>query len=258
MKTLGRSLLLAIMAFGLDCHAYPFVTVKTTCGTNGWFEYELAVHNDPFWNQVDSMGLAALQVTNVQDVGAIPSGWINAVSTNAIVWSYSGTLTDPVARPQVIHMSFQSPHTAFRRAPNALCVMFSAYPQMDIYPRENGVAPSVNIVGYRYAEGLVPCAQSEADGSPPAMTTTWDIVPDIRMTDFLAVSNQLQGVNFTWNSTFTMGVDASWDMTSWSNVACVIGDAGTNTWTSSVPLDQVGKYFRLRLYSSDKHPEMVY
>jgi hypothetical protein len=83
------------------------------------------------------------------------------------------------------------------------------------------------------------------------------MIPDIALTDFLTISNQTRGVHFSWDSPFTMQVEASRDMSGWSNVAYVIGDAGANTWTSGIPLDQIGDYFRLRLYSMQKHPELV-
>jgi hypothetical protein len=137
-------------------------------------------------------------------------------------------------------------------------VIFSVFPELDYFPRSDGMAPSVNIVGYERFDGLVPCAESEADGSPSAFTESLAVVQDIALTGFLTIGNELRGLSFTWNSAFTMGVQASWDMASWSNAACVIGDAGANTWTSSVPLDQVGKFFRLRLDRSYKCPEMVY
>jgi hypothetical protein len=237
----------------LECHAYPFVTCKTTCVTNGWFEYELTLHDDPFCELVDWLALETTQVTNALAVGPIPSGWTNEVSANSVSWSYPGIPFVPMSRPQVVHLSIQSPYTSFRWDPSALTVMFSGV----FHDYVSSPVLSMNFVGFLRLAGLVPCPASEADGSPPTTTAVFESAPDINLTGFVTVSNQLRGVQFAWDNTFTMQVQTSRNLTSWSNVAYVVGDSGMNTWTSSIPLDQIGNYFRLRLYSIQKHPEMV-
>lgn len=261
MKTLPAMVRVLIVMTGLalSAHAYPFVTCKSTYVTNGWFDYELTVHNDIFFYMIDSLGFATLSGTNALTVGPMPAGWTNGIWTNELVWSYwsyPGTPLVPLPRPQVVHMSFQSPYTSFRTDTQG-----QSYVTFSGQYRDFICSPylSVNLVGFLRLSGLlVPCPETEADGSPPTRTAICELVPDIKITGFLVESNCIQGIHFSWDSTFTMGVEASWDGIAWSNVAWVVGDQGANTWRSSRPLEQIGKYFRLLLYSRTKYPEMVH
>jgi len=175
-------------------------------------------------------------------------------STNAdFQWTLLGPPEEPISRPHVVQLRLQSPYTSFRRDPCALTVGFTGL----FRDYKSSPYSSVNMGGFFRLAGLVPCPDSEADGSPPTVTATYESFPDIRLAAFVTLSNQLQGITFAWDSTFTMQVETSQDLTSWSNVTYVVGNPGTNTWTSSIPLDRIGRYFRLRLYSLEKHPEMV-
>jgi hypothetical protein len=242
-------MMLVFLGLTLTCEARPFVTLTSGSASNGWFEYQLYYWNDPFFREVGDIALSIPPVTNAFAIEPGAPDWTNSITTNQVYWRYIAT-NDP--RGQTFHLRLQSPNTSVRKGSGT--IMFSAWLQTQYVYEE-----MFNLAGIMKLDCLVPCADVDADGSPPSMTSSLELRPDIAIDRLLSMSNRLRGVTFSWCWPSTMILESSSNMTSWTNVSYILGDAGSTTWTSSVPLDAVGtRFFRLGLYSTYHHPELIY
>jgi hypothetical protein len=254
MSLVRKMVLLFLLALAGECSGYPFLTCTSRYVTNGWFEYDLTVHNDPFWSEIQSVGVSLVTVSNVVAFGDVPAGWTNSLGGRYVDWwSLHAPGGPPMSRPQTVTLAVQSPYSAWRRAHWGVQLHFTGTPGDFIYTRFG----SGNIGGYANVDGVVPCPAEEADGSAPVFTKTVHIIQDISIDRLLVISNALRGVAFSWDSPSTVILQASHNAINWTNVTYILGDPGCTTWTSSVPLDSLGKCFRLRLHSSEHHPELV-
>ena len=248
----------ALTGLAWNVGAYPFVTCTSTYTSNGWFEYRLTLHEDPFFRQVELIGLDIALPTNAIAVGDLPAGWSMDTNANAVSWQLTippppDYPEEPLPRPLTAVLKVQSPYTSFRTSEKGLIVPFMASINDFAFTRFK----SINLVGLFKLNGLVPCPPEQSDGSPPTLTTIGEAVPDIELRGFITISNSAYGISYAWDGPATMIVQSSYDGTTWTNIAYTLGNEGMNTWTSAVPLTSVGTLFRLRLYSTQQHPELV-
>lgn len=243
---------LAIVRTGLSGANYsqPFVSCQSTYLGSGWFQYEVTIHNDPFFQALESPSFTPRYFTNFLALGSTPANWGSATNATSISWSY--TTNSAVPRPYNVTFLAQSTNTTFKEG--ELLFAFSVYPQT---PFVSSPVFPVNIAGVVDVSGLVPCAPGDEDGSPSSLYSSMGLTPDIKIDDFLVVSNRLTGLLFSWDYESTMIILASDDFQSWTNVSYALGYTGQTTWTSSVPLDVYGKYFRINLFATEHRPELI-
>jgi hypothetical protein len=218
--------------------AVTFETVESSYLGDGWFQYDVKVFYDPFFLQAD-LTQFAINITNGVDIeqGAIPTNW--TASANYPSWSYTGSNAQSRPNEQIFLM--HSSATNYMLGTNANSVL--SLVTSEIYPA--GVV-SGNIVGYVTIPCLLPCPPELADHAPTNHLETIVFVPDM-VIEKLLLGPSVYGLQFNWGSDSTDLLQASSDMSHWTNVTYIWGTNGDTLWTTNQHLLDHGQFFRLLL-----------
>jgi hypothetical protein len=240
-KNFWRALLLLIFLLVLGTartQAVTFETVESSYLGNGWFQYDVKMFYDPFFLEADLVQFS-INMTNGVDLqdGAPPANWTNDV--DAGYWFYAGSA--PQSRPNEQIFLMHSSATNYMLGTNAVTA-FSLYTS-EIYP---GNVVTANIVGYDIVACLLPCPPAMADNSPTNHLETIVVIPDMVIKN-LMVGPSTYGLVFDWPSDSTDLLQASPDMSHWTNVTYLYGTNGETVWTTNQHLLDNGRYFRLLL-----------
>ena len=104
--------------------------------------------------------------------------------------------------------------------------------------------------GYVNLDCLVPCAPEQADGSPPDLVSGLELLPDVKIDGLLVTNGNVYGLTFSWAESSTVELQGSHDLTQWTPITWLFGDPPQTTWTTNVPLNSFGEFFRLRLVAN--------
>ena len=231
----------------LHCSANTFATCTSSYLSNGWFRYDLTLCDDPFFTEVSNLGLS-VPVSNPAAIGPVPLGWTNFVASRGTSWHSMST--SAISRPQTVSLYLQSPFASYRSESGTVSFVASVNDLISPYT-------SANMAGYGPVACLIPCPPGETNGAPPEINCKFEIVPDVHIQQFLFLTNRLHGLSFSWCHNSTMQLQSSSNLINWTNTTYILGYPDTTTWTSSVPMDTLGKYFRLLLISNKHHPELI-
>ena len=149
----------------------------------------------------------------------------------------------------------RSAETSYRLGANGVTdgalVTFSLY-LAEFNPWAFGGVASANIVGYAGFPCLVPCPPEQADGSPTNFSYALKLVPDVVIQQLIQSNGVIAGVDFSWDYNSTFLLQASTELTTWTNVAYLWSYAPETLWTNNTPLNDFGQFFRLELVASDQ------
>lgn len=215
----------------------------------GRFLYELQVCDNPWIKQYDGMAFDAF--TNAIAVFPVP-GWTN--TQERALWTYSEKTNDvpvPLPYPQTLFFEAHSSNIAYRLGSTYVVFIFSHQDQLV------SKAIPVNFAGFAHLNALVPCVPAEADGAPDTYFSEFSLHEDITIKSLVMVSNRVQGLSFAFPLESTVVVQGSSNSLAWTNIAYALGNPGITTWTSSVPIEAFGPFYRILLYSTMHRPEMV-
>jgi len=227
--------------------ATTFLQFDSTYLGDGWFQYRMQVMNDPFFTEADIIGLQ-INFTNQIDQSTSSQNWTNSDSGDSYSeWSFSQGYP---ARPYEEVFLVRSAETSYRLGTNGVgdgaLVVFSLY-LAEFNPWASNGDFSANIVGYAAFPCLVPCTPEEADGSPTNFSYALKLLPDIFIQQLIQSNGVVSGVDFLWDYASTLLLQASTDLTTWTNVAYIWSVPPETLWTTNTPLNDFGQFFRLEL-----------
>lgn len=152
----------------------------------------------------------------------------------------------------------RSAETSWRLGTNFLdgaIVLVSLY-LADFNPLPSSGVYSQNIVGYAGFPCLVPCSPEAADGSPTNFSYALKLLPDISIQQLIQSDGVVSGVDFLWEYDSTLLLQASTDLTTWTNVAYLWSYPPETLWTTNTPLNDFGNFFRLELVSNGHQTDL--
>lgn len=238
-----RTTLLAVIIWTLELSvglARDVLEVESSYRGDGWFDYRLRTLEDPFFKGIRFGQLLPDPFTNYV-ANTLPDHWTNFYYNG----KWTGIMFDATApQPRINEISFsvRSSSTHFRRANygfnTSILLEF-----VDFY-LGGGIGGYVNL------ECLVPCAPEEADGSPAAIVSRREIIPDVTIDQLILTNGAVHGVSFSWSEPSTVELQGSHDLVNWTSVARFFGNPPQTTWTTNVPLNSFGAFFRLSLIAN--------
>lgn len=93
--------------------------------------------------------------------------------------------------------------------------------------------------------------------APTNLLASFEIIPNLKIDALLVTNSGPDGLTFSWRFNSTVRVEGTSDLLTWPPVAYALGSAPTTTWTSSIPLNNYGNYFRLGLVATEHRPELL-
>lgn len=242
-----------VFVFVAVCSATTIELQSTYLG-DGWFKYRMKVPFDPFFKTMDVGDFGIMVFTNAVDYGPAPQDWTNSPATgNSAFWKYQPPIPSQV-RPYEREFLVRSSERSYRVVTNAI-FLFSLRQVSDWFDYWAGRGSfSANMFGYVYLPCLNPCSSSMADGSPPDLTSAISIIDhDMTLDNLIVTNGQVMGVVFSAGFKSTVLLEGSMDSVNWTNIAYLWGDAGRTTWSTNVPLNDFGNFFRVELVAMDEH-----
>jgi hypothetical protein len=237
-----------LLSLPLTLPARHQLELETTYLGDGWFRYRLRTVDDPFFAFFE-LGSVGVPFENRPEYGPMPDDW--GIATNFVdtvwnaAWSIVGTGL-PGSQPRPYERTFlaRSSFRHFKRQVGALITI--SFGTVGGY---HGHATSVNVVGYVTVNALVPCPESEADGSTTNLLTKVTIVnlPDVEILRLVRNAGATHGVTFRYGEASTLRLDGTADFHSWNKIAYLYSAAGITTWSTNQPLDTLGPFYRLTL-----------
>lgn len=213
---------------------------------DGWFTYDLRTLDDPL---IAVIRLSALEPWFTNFVACTPPDhWTNYFFQG----NWTGIMYDQSSlQPRIneINFSVQSGSTFFRRE----SLGFTAIVGIQVAPILGGDW----FGGYVRLDCLVPCAPQDADGSPPDLVSELELIPDVKIDGLIVTNGAVYGLTFSWAAPSTVELQGSHDLTNWTSVAQLFGSPPQTTWTTNVPLNSFGDFFRLRLLANTNNQASV-
>lgn len=225
----------------------PFLTFESHTEGDGWFEYTLTLHYDPYFTSATAV--PAIRGA-FAEYGPIPPNWDPQISTTQEFFlSWTGEI-DRQPRPMSTTFRLRSENTHWVLDVQG-AVIVGSLEFVDLYLR--GEILSENVVYFQKAPAIVPVASDEGQSGAGTNSFTAEFIPDPVIDGLYIVSNEVRGIDFSWPyceaSNYTVRVNASFDQCAWSNIAYAYGYTGTNRWCPADSLEHYGNYFRLQLMS---------
>jgi hypothetical protein len=224
--------------------ATTFLTLQSTYLGNGWFQYQMNVMNDPFFNEVD-IDTFSVEFTNQIDQSTTSTNYAFNGTNGYSDW----TLTNwpPPLRPFTETFLVRSSNTSWRLA--SVSTNVSAFGAIitgglgwnTTYLPDNGA------LFYAEMSCLVPCDAADADGSPTNYIYALKLVSDITINNLIQTNGNIYGLDFVWGYDSTFLLQASMDMNNWTNVAYIWSYPPETIWTTNTPLNSYGQFFRVEL-----------
>lgn len=231
-----------LLALPLPLPARHQLDLETTYLGDGWFRYRLRTVDDPFFAFFE-LGSLGVSFENRMEYGPTPDDW--EIATTGTAWNIIGT-APPGSQPRPYERTFlaRSSFRHFKQHVGALITM--SFGTVGGY---HGHATSMNIVGFVNLNTLVPCPESEADGSATNLLTKVTLInlPDVEILSLVRNAGATYGVTFHYGEASTLRLDGTADFHSWNKIAYLYCGAGVTTWTTNQPLDTFGPFYRLAL-----------
>ncbi|HQQ92036.1 MAG TPA: hypothetical protein PLU38_09245, partial [Kiritimatiellia bacterium] len=150
-----------------------------------------------------------------------------------------------VPRPVSYDFGFQSVFTTHRVDVYGSTVAGSLTPSSLI----GGRILMPDMVYYYSLSALVPCPASEADGSPPVHSKTFEMFSSLKIEAFYSKNRRPHGLKVRYNcSDYIAAVKARRTLSDeWTEVARFTGTSELTTWIADQPLAAYGNFFCVAL-----------
>lgn len=247
-------ILVAILAFAAEkASAYENMSLRSRYMGDGWFRYDMTLHQDPFFHSYDGCAIL-VEMNAFASFGSIPNGWQTFAASNGQVQVFFSTHPDFITRPLSATVWLQSSNTTYKTVDigGASCAATCRFNDQ----LENPYG-SANIGYVLQMRSIVPCAPEDADGSPPDCTDVVAIFPDLRMDAFIITNGSPSGISFSWDRDCTAIVRASDDLTEWRDVEYFLFSPPRTNWFPSTELTSLGSFFRAGIVSLVHKPELL-
>jgi hypothetical protein len=224
-------------AFGRDG-----MEVESRYDGDGWFHYRLRTLEDPFLASIDLRQLLPDPFPGYL-TNTLPNHWTNSYYGD----KWSGLMFDWTApQPRINEISFSVRSTSrhFRRQANRFhTILYLEFTDPYFFP-------GGGIGGYVNLDCLLPCAPEQADGSPPALISRHEFIPDIKIDELIRTNQDIYGLTFSWAEPSTVELQGSHNLVDWTTVSRFFGNPPRTTWTTNVSLNRFGQFFRLSLIAN--------
>jgi len=231
-----------LLALPLPLAARNQLALETTYLGDGWFRYRLTTVDDPFFAFFE-LGSLILSFENRVEYGPTPDDW--EIAPTGTAWNIIGT-APPGSQPRPYERTFLA-RSSFRHFKQQVSTVIAmSFGTVGGY---HGHVTSMNIVGFVTVNALVPCPESEADGSATNLLSKVTIInlPDVEILSLVRNAGATYGVTFSYGEASTLRLDGTADFHSWNKIAYLYCGAGVTTWTTNQPLDGFGPFYRLAL-----------
>ncbi|MBT7066174.1 MAG: hypothetical protein HN919_07710 [Verrucomicrobia bacterium] len=245
------AVLLALAAS--EARAYENMSLRSRYMGDGWFRYDMTLHEDPFFHSYNSCGLL-VQMSDFAGFGSIPDGWYTHVTAGGQVQVSTNTYPSVVARPMTATIWLQSSNTTYKTVESSAVSCSATCKFNDLLENPFG---SVNMAYVLQMRSIAPCRPEEADGSESNCFDVVEIFPDLRMNGFVSSNGVLGGVSFSWDRECTALVRASNDLVHWTDVEHFLFSPPQTDWIASTELESLGDFFRAAIVSLQHKPELL-
>jgi hypothetical protein len=237
-------LLLALLGCG-TAKATTFLTLQSTYLGNGWFQYQMNVMDDPFFNMVYISDLG-INFTNQIDQSTTSTNY-TFDSTNSVSGFSDWTFTNwpPAVRPYTETFLLRSSNTSWKIGTNNPSTPWGAIILGSL--GWNSFAPDNGAVFFAKMSCLIPCDAADADGSPTNYLFVLKLMDDVNINQLIQTNGNIYGVDFTWGYNSTFVVQGSMDLNSWTNIIYIWSYPPETAWTTNTPLNNYGQFFRVEL-----------
>lgn len=250
MKTTITVMALLALSIG-RLFAGEALSARSTYLGNGWFQYDVTLHHDPYFKTASLEGVV-VDFTNCTEFGDDPLDWSNAYDQAHAAWAYS-TNAPTQTRPYSVSFLVHSTNTTFKANPMGLILAGSLVPQDHLVSS----FLAENMVYLCKFNTLIPCRPEDADGSATSIYASAEMVPDVRVDSLYMISNEPYGLTFSWPTSCTVQIQAQTNFSNWIPVTNALGYPPSTTWTSPVPLQAYGNHFRIRLLATEHRPDLL-
>jgi hypothetical protein len=187
-----------------------------------------------FTNQIDS---------STTSTDMYNDSWTNGFSS----WSFTNNYNYP-PRPYSETFLLRSSETSYRLGPATNFIGGLA----GLTIEESGYAPEPgqSYGGFAQVACLQPCPPEEADGSPTNYIFVLKLLPDIIINQLIQTNGEIYGVDFTWDSGSTFELQGTPDLNHWTNIAYLWSYPPETVWTTNVPLNTCGPFYRVALVTN--------
>jgi hypothetical protein len=226
--------------------ATTFLTLESTYLGDGWFQYQMNVLDDPFFSSA-WISQIALGFTNQIDSSTTSTDMYNDSWTNGYSsWSLTNNFFP--TRPYSETFLLRSSETSYRLG---LATNYAGGAVI-LNITESGYAPEpgASLLGLAQIACLQPCSPEDADGSPTNYIFALKLLPDIVINRLIQTNGQIYGVDFTWDSQSTFVLQGTADYYNWTNIAHLWSYPPETVWTTNVPLNDYGPFYRVALITN--------
>ena len=240
MKNAVLRIIIALGLAGTLCWADSSASFRTTSLGDGWFEYQLHLQYNAFFDVFDRLS-CNFNFEGFQEFGSTDGADVATASDSHVTAEWLGAQPRNVDR--VITVRSESSLIGYTDFYFSFLAVPSGW--------SGGGIVSENIAGYIRFRGLAPCLPDDPDLLGTTTYTNVVMVPDPQITACTTDS-----LTWNWSSGATMRIEASQDLMGWSLVTQLVNSSTVNTWISPVPLDAYGNAFRVNLVSNKFSPSV--
>lgn len=208
---------------------------------SGTFGYELTIQRNAFLARIYDVTFQVAPFEGYVGATASDGGGVPISETSLVYATWSGDWPETATR--LVTAWSTANNTCVT---NALILFLAEVAGWSSSPYLSG-----NIAGYVKLPALAPAvAPDPAAGTTLATNTV--IVPDPRLVDITP-----QTISFAWPTSATLRIEAAWHTGEWTRVTNVFYDPPVTTWTSSLPLAEVGERFRVVLLAASHDTNLL-
>jgi hypothetical protein len=246
---------LLVLLGATSLRAMDNCTLKSAYLGDGLFQYEMTVHNDPFFVE-EKNNFALFSFSNLVEAVSYTPDWQFLDFTNSFALEYPSGDPD-IERPYKASCIVRSACTNYRMSATMddCAIIHGSIIWLD--DRFGSPYLSGNAVFYSRLEALIPCPPEEADGSPAVCERSFEMIGDVEIDQVVMVEGVAQGLSFSWVTNCTVLVQASSNMTDWVDVQYALGSSTPTNWIAEEPLANYGAYYRVLLVAKGHHPELL-
>ena len=209
---------------------------------SGTFGYELTVQRNTFLDNIYDVELYAPGFAGYVNASASDGGSIDPSETNAVNPTWSGDW--PAAATHLVTAWSGAEHVG---RTNAFILFLANVAGWSSSPYLSG-----NIAGYVKLPVLVASTNNDPTITDPSLTTNVVIVPDPQIVDVTP-----RTISFAWATNATMRIEAAWRTGEWVAVTNALHYPPVTTWTSAVPLADLGDLFRVVLLAASHNTNLL-
>ena len=227
--------------------AADFLQVESSYIGDGWFQYRVKLEKDAYYEGAQ-IGALSVPCAGRTEYGVDPTDWSsNSSVADQAFWSFDTMQVQ--GRPYERTFLVRSSHTTFKTVDLSIQVTYVATPKTQLQTSQ-----VTQIAGVMNLRGVIPCPPGEADASAVSFMEAVALRDDVRISSIVIENGVPTQLTYNWTFDSTVALEASFDLETWTHVATISGDAGMTQWDVTVPIQNLGQFYRLTLLANQKNP----